>query len=85
MVEHFFKWLELVPLLDCNNEGITYAFFDRMLNRFGALIKVFIDQNTKFHREFQKLCEKALIDHWTISQDHFKANGLIKQIVKMVK
>jgi hypothetical protein len=54
-------------LLDCNSERTTYAFLDRMLSRFGALIKVFIDQNTKLHREFFKLCEKALIDHWIIS------------------
>jgi len=56
-----------------------------MFNIFGALIKVFIDQSTKFHREFQKLCEKALIDHWIISRNHLKANELIKQMVKMVK
>jgi hypothetical protein len=67
MVEHFSKWLELVPLLDCNNEGTTHAFLDRMFSLFGALIKVFIDQSTKLQREIQKSCEKALIDHWIIS------------------
>jgi hypothetical protein len=40
MIEHFSKWLELVPLLNCNNEGITYAFMDKMFNKFGALIEV---------------------------------------------
>jgi hemoglobin-like flavoprotein len=83
MVEHFLKWLELVPLLDCNSEGTTYAFLDRMFSRFGALINVFIDQNTKLHTEIQKLCEKALIDHWIVSQDHLKADRLIEQMVKM--
>jgi hypothetical protein len=28
MIKHFYKWLELVPLLDCNNEGTTYAILD---------------------------------------------------------
>ncbi len=37
------KWLELVPLLNCSNEGATYVFLDRVLSRFGALVKVFID------------------------------------------
>jgi hypothetical protein len=48
MIEHFSKWLELVPLLDRNNEGVTYAFLDKMLSRFGALIKYFIDQGMEF-------------------------------------
>jgi hypothetical protein len=41
MIEHFSKWLELVPLLDCSNERTTYAFMDKVFNRFGALIMVF--------------------------------------------
>ncbi len=48
MVEHFSKWLELVPLLDHNNEGATYAFLNKMISKFGVLAKVFIDQGTKF-------------------------------------
>jgi hypothetical protein len=31
--------------------------------------------------KLDKLCENALIDHWTISQGHPKANGLAKQMV----
>jgi hypothetical protein len=27
--DHFSKWLELVPMLDHNNEGVAYAFLDR--------------------------------------------------------
>jgi hypothetical protein len=48
MIKHFSKWLELVPLPDCNSEGATYAFLDKMFNRFGALAKVIINQGTKF-------------------------------------
>ncbi len=40
MIEHFSKWLELVPLQYCNSEGATYAFLDMIFNRFGALVKV---------------------------------------------
>jgi hypothetical protein len=63
MIEHFSKSLELVPLLDHSSEGTTYAFLAKILNRFGALVKVFIDQGIKFCGEFQELCEKTLIDH----------------------
>jgi hypothetical protein len=40
MVEHFSKWIELVPSPDKSSQGITYAFFDRVLSHFGALVKV---------------------------------------------
>jgi hypothetical protein len=72
MIEHFCKWLKLVPLPNYSNEGgATYAFLDKVLNRFGAL-EMLIDQGMKF----QELCEKALIDHCTISWDHHEPNGL---------
>jgi hypothetical protein len=67
MIELFSKWLELVPLLDCNSEGTAYTFLNIVLNRFGAPIEVFTDQGTEFRRDFQDLCEKALIDHHTTS------------------
>jgi transposase-like protein len=63
MVEHFSKWIELVPFLDKSNEGVAYAFLDKVLSHFGAPIEMLTDQNTKFQGEFQVLCEEVLIDH----------------------
>ncbi len=45
-----------MPLLYCGNEGASYAFLDKVLNRFGALAKIIINQGTKFYGEFQELC-----------------------------
>jgi hypothetical protein len=56
-----------------------------VFNNFGAPTKVFINQDMEFCREFQKLCEKTLIDHRTTSQDHHKVDGLIEWMVSMVK
>jgi hypothetical protein len=56
-----------------------------MFNRFGVLAEVFIDQGTKFQRDLQYLCEKILIDLWTNSQDHPGVDGLVEQMVQMVK
>jgi hypothetical protein len=56
-----------------------------MFNRFGVLAEVFIDQGTKFQRDLQYLCEKILIDLWTNSQDHPRVDGLVEQMVQMVK
>ncbi len=67
MIEHISKWLELVPLPDYNNEVVASAFLDKVLNRFGVLLEIPIDQSTKFCVEFQKLCEETLIDHWPTS------------------
>jgi hypothetical protein len=77
--------LELVPLLNHNNEGVTYTFLDKVLNRFGALAKVLTNQNTKFHGEFQELCEKTLINHCTTSQNHLEVDGLIEWMVQTMK
>ena len=43
MVEHFSKWIELVPLPDKSSEGTAYAFLDRVLSRFGAPAEVLTD------------------------------------------
>jgi hypothetical protein len=85
MIEHFSKWLELVPLSNRSNEKTTYAFLDMVFNRFGVPVEVLINQGIEFHGEFQELCEKAFIDHRTTSQDHPEADKLAKQIVQMVK
>jgi hypothetical protein len=47
----FFKVAKVARL---NNEGVAYAFLNKlMFNMFGALTKLFIDQSTKFHGEFE--------------------------------
>lgn len=48
MVEHFSKWIELVPSPDKSSEGIMYAFLDKVLSHFGAPVKVLTDQGTEF-------------------------------------
>ncbi len=85
MVEHFSKWIELVPSPDKSSEGVAYAFLNRVLSHFGALAKVLTNQGTKFQGEFQVLCDKALIDHQTMSQDHPEADGLTEHMVQTVK
>jgi transposase-like protein len=81
MIKHISKWLELFPLSKCINEIVTYAFLGRVFSRFGALAKVFTDQGTTLHGEFQELCEKALIDHRMTSRDHHETYRLIEWMV----
>ncbi len=63
MIEHLFKWLVWVPLLNHSIQGATYAFMDNVFNRFGILVEIFTNQSMEFHEKFQNLHEKALIDH----------------------
>jgi hypothetical protein len=78
MIKHFSKWLEVVLSPDWSNEGATYTFLDRIFNRSSVPVEVLIDQGIKFHGDFEKLCEKALIDHRTTSQNHLEVDGLTK-------
>jgi len=68
-----------------NNEGVAYAFLDKVLNKFDILVEVFTNQGMELHGEFQKLCEKALIDHCTTSQHHPKVKWLTKWMVQTMK
>jgi hypothetical protein len=43
MVEHFSKWIELVPSLNKSSEGVAYAFLDKVFSHFGALAEVLTD------------------------------------------
>jgi hypothetical protein len=67
MIKHLSKWLELMSLLNRSSERATFAFLDRVLSRFGAPTKIFIDQGMEFHGKFKELCEKMLINHHTTS------------------
>jgi hypothetical protein len=67
MIKEFSKWLELMSLPNCSNEGNAYAFLNKVFSSFGAPTKVFTNQGMKISRDFQELCEKALIDHWITS------------------
>jgi transposase-like protein len=80
-MEHFSKWIELAPSPKKSSERVAYAFLDRVLSHFGAPAEVLIDQSTEFQGEFQVLCDKALIDHRTTSQDHPEADGLGERVV----
>ncbi len=52
MIEHFTKWLELVPLSNHSSEEATYAFLDRVFSKFGALAEILTIQSIKFYGEF---------------------------------
>jgi hypothetical protein len=85
MIEKISKCLELVLLLNNNSERVTYAFLNMVFSRFETPTEVLTNQGTKFYGEFQKLCEKALIDHRITSLNHLETKRLMEQMVQMLK
>ncbi len=75
----------VVPLLDRNNEGITYVLLYKVFTWFGTLAKVLNNENMEFHGEFQKLCQKTLINHHMTSRDHHEVNGLVEWMMQIMK
>jgi hypothetical protein len=62
MIEHFSKWIELVPILE-KTSNHTAAALRGVLCRYGAPAEVLTDQGKEFQGEFTELLTKLLIDH----------------------
>lgn len=72
MIKHFSKWSKVVTLPDKFSEEVAYAFLEKVLSRFGALVEVLTDQGREFLKEFHVFCESAFVDYRTTSRDHPK-------------
>jgi RNase H-like domain found in reverse transcriptase/Reverse transcriptase (RNA-dependent DNA polymerase)/Integrase zinc binding domain/Integrase core domain len=68
MVEHFSKWVELVPLPDKTSAYSAAAFLDRVITHFGAPAEVVSDRGGEFEGHFQKMLMLCLIDNCKISR-----------------
>jgi hypothetical protein len=84
MIEHFTKWVELVPIPE-KSSFYTAAALKGVLTRFGAPAEVLTDQGEEFQGEFAALLQKLLIDHRTTSWDHPQSDKLAKRMVQVVK
>jgi hypothetical protein len=63
-----------VPLLDCSNEGVAHAFLHKIINKFGILVEILINQDTKLCGEFQSYVRR----HYLIIV--FLHNTFLKQM-----
>lgn len=85
MIEHFSKWIILVPLKEKRSAKIRDAFMYHVLSVFGACVEVLTDQGTEFQGDFQELLEESFIDHRVTSRDHPQADGLAERMVQTCK
>ena len=84
-VEHFSKWVEVIPIPDKSSNTIATAFLQHVLSRFLAPAEVLTDQGREFQGEFEALLRKAHIDHRTTSRDYPQADGLAERMVQVLK
>ena len=84
-IEHFSKWIELIPLKDKSASQVSQAYLMHVLSRFGASAEVLTDQGGEFEGELQALLDKCFIDHRITSAYHPQANGLAERQVQTFK
>ena len=51
-IEHFTKWVELIPLSSKSSKDSARALLEGVLSRYGAPGEVLTDQGREFHGEF---------------------------------
>ena len=54
-IEHFTKWVELIPLPSKSSKDAARELLNGVLSRYGALGEVLTDQGREFQGEFQTL------------------------------
>jgi transposase InsO family protein len=84
MIDHFTKWVELVPIPEKSSFYLAAAL-KGVLTRFGAPAEVLTNQGEEFQGEFAALLQKLLIDHRTTSRNHPQSDGLAERMVQVVK
>ena len=84
-IEHFSKWVELVPVPSKSSTGTAYGFSEAVLSRYRAPEEVITDQGGEFQGEFYALLAKHEITHRLASRDHSQSDGLAERMVQTMK
>lgn len=84
-VEHFSKYVVLIPLPSKSAADTTSAFRQHILGMYGACAEVCTDQGSEWKGEFARLLMESLIDHRQTSANHPQANGLSERAVQTCK
>eukprot|EP00873_Tetraselmis_striata_P002647 jgi/Tetstr1/422911/TSEL_013692.t1 len=85
IVEHFSKWIELVPVRDLEATTTAKAFHERVLARYGAPVEVVTDNGTEYQGAFREQLERHGIQPVDIPPGHPQANGMAERIVQVLK
>ena len=84
-IEHFSKWVELIPLPSKSSANATRGLLEGVISRYGAPDEVLTDQGGEFQGEFDSLLSKHEMKHRLASRDHPQADGLTERMVQTMK
>lgn len=83
-VEHFSKYMELVPLPN-KEPATTASAFAQLIGRFAAPAEVLTDAGGEWRQQFDQLLERCFVEHRRTSGNHPQANGLAERCVQTTK
>jgi hypothetical protein len=84
-IEHFSKWVEIIPIPNKESATVAFTFLHSVLSRFGSCAEVLTDQGREFQGDFAQLLLQCFIDHRTTSPNHPQADGLAERAVQTLK
>ena len=84
-IEHFTKWVELIPLPSKSSRDSARGLLEGVLSRYGAPGEILTDQGKEFDGEFQTLLSKHEITHRISSHEHPQSDGLAERMVQTMK
>ena len=84
-IEHFTKWIELIPLPSKSSRDSARGLLEGVLSRYGAPGVILTDQGPEFEGDFQTLPAKHEITHRLSSREHPQSDGLAERMVQTMK
>jgi len=84
-IEHFSKWIEVVPLPNKAASTTAQGLMSAVISRFGAPAEIVHDQGSEFDGEFAELLFRCFIDPRFTSANHPQADGLAERAVQTFK
>ena len=84
-IEHFTKWIELIPLPSKSSRDSARGLLEGVLSRYGAPGVILTDQGPEFEGDFQTLLAKHEITHRLSSREHPQSDGLAERMVQTMK
>jgi transposase InsO family protein len=85
IIDHFSKWLVMVPLQSKDPLAISCAFVTHIISHFGAPAEVLTDQGGEFRAAFEEMLLEFQIQHRPTSANHPQADGLAERAVQTMK
>ena len=84
-IEHFTKWVEIIPLPSKSSGDAARGLLECVLSRYGAPGEILTDQGREFQGEFSTLIAKHEITHRLASKEHPQSDGLAERMVQTMK